>query len=254
MTERKTLGLKDSAETEPNLNKKGRGASRFFALAIGALAISACDSNAMGAESELFADQIAQMEPQLRCMESVKLDRTRDQTKASEECLDLADANAALGSLEHDDPEALRFRAWMAWQQAQGIEAAGHKQLPYSVWVEAADFAKCIEANAIADAGFVSGDTQLYRASLSSAYEACSDHSLSMQGMIGKPLDVSNSEVRAKMLANSLSRMAILAALSSNDACPVPEPTCVPSPQSSQRANAPTPMPQPAPAARKNDD
>ena len=216
---------------------------RALALFVGALACSACGPEPARADTELVSDQFAQMESGLKCMDAAKTEARRDSKQTFEECLSLSDVGAALRSSDFSDPDALRFSAWIVWDNAHGIEALDHQKLSYDDWNEGVDFAKCIESNAVATEGFFSGNTETVGNSIAEAHEICRDHPRSPQDLIGKSLEISDPEVRGKMMASSLSRIAILGALSRAKACPVPEPSCLPAPQANPNANDPSLMP-----------
>lgn len=216
---------------------------RALALFVGGLACSACGSEPARADTELVSDQFAQMESGLKCIDTAKTEARRDSKQIFEECLSLSDVGAAMRSSDFSDPDALRFGAWVVWDGAHGIEAMGHQRLSYNDWNEGVEFAKCIESSAVATEGFFSGNTEAVGKSIAEAHEICSDHPKSPKDLAGQTLEISDPEVRGKMMASSLSNMAILSALSQANACPVPEPSCLPSPQANPQTNDPSLMP-----------
>lgn len=205
-----------------------------YASMLTILLCSACASGAAEQDSDLVADQFVDLRAGIECADAAKDNKRVQSLSLMMDCLSIGNADEVLRSGDFNNPESLRLFAWLAWDNA-------------------ASFAQCFENKARSEAGFLSGKSDALGRSLNAARKACADHPLSLQSMAGETLDLSDPTTKAKMLARSLSRLSIHAALSQADACPAPKPACLPAPPpanpKSEEARVQNPAPPPSQGA-----
>ncbi len=202
---------------------------------------NACTISADESHSDLMADQFIDMRSGIECIDNAESgSNSRDVVNT---CLGMNYSGSAIPSLNPDDPNSIRFHAWILWVSVKNFEALGFNKPSYTDWDQAVSFAQCIESAAKMDDGFFSGDNLVVMEALSSANKTCSEHPLSSYSSTGTVLDRKHPKYSSKILASTLSRLSIISALIKADACPILKPECLPSPQVSPRRTEDVPVP-----------